>query len=68
MKRKKKWAWLEEKLKVYSNNNGIEKVKRTYDIKDNTKNIVCGIAASGPTKIYPVNNYIKLFQKKKKFL
>ena len=49
--------------KVYSNNKDIEKVKRTYDIKDNTKNIVCGIAASGPTKIYPVDNYIKLFQK-----
>ena len=49
--------------KIYSHNTDIEKVKRTYDIKDNTKNIVCGIAASGPTKIYPVDNYIKLFQK-----
>ena len=49
--------------KVYLSNNDIEKVKIKYDIKDNTKNIVCGIAASGPTKIYPVNNYIKLFRK-----
>ena len=48
--------------KIYSNNNDIEIVKRTYDIKDNTKNIVCGIAASGPTKIYPVENYVKLFK------
>ena len=49
--------------KVYLSNNDIEKVKKIYGIKDNTKNIVCGIAASGPTKIYPVDNYIKLFQK-----
>ncbi len=27
-----------------------------------TKNIVCGVSASGPTKRWDINNYIKLFE------
>ena len=41
----------------------IDKVKKNYDINNNIKNIVCGISASGPTKRWDVDNYIKLFQK-----
>jgi len=49
--------------KIYWENKSIEKARKDYDIKSSVKNIICGIAASGPTKIYPVDNYIKLFQK-----
>ncbi len=41
----------------------IERAKKDYNIKNNIKNIVCGISASGPTKRWNVNNYIKLFKK-----
>jgi len=34
-----------------------------YNIKTDIKNIVCGISASGPTKQWDIENYIKLFQK-----
>jgi len=47
--------------KIYWDKESIEKAKKYYDIKDGV-NIVCGVAASGPTKIYPTENYIKLFQ------
>ena len=49
--------------KIYWDNNEIEKAKRNYNIKNDIKNIVCGISASGPTKRYDIDNYIKLFQK-----
>ena len=48
--------------KIYWDKESIEKAKKDYDIKDKVKNIVCGVTASGPTKIYPTENYIKLFQ------
>ena len=38
----------------------IKKAKEDYDIKDDVKNIVCGISASGPTKRWDIDNYIKL--------
>ena len=47
--------------KIYWDKESIEKAKKYYNIKDDV-NIVCGVAASGPTKIYPTENYIKLFQ------
>ena len=49
--------------KIYWDNNEIEKAKRNYNIKNDIKNIVCGISASGSTKRYDIDNYIKLFQK-----
>ena len=49
--------------KIYWDNESIEKAKKNYDIKKEFKNIVCGISASGPTKRYDIDNYIKLFQK-----
>ena len=48
--------------KIYWDKNAIEKAKKNYDIKSEVKNIVCGISASGPTKRYDIDNYIKLFQ------
>ena len=48
--------------KIYWNKELIEKAKKDYDIKTETVSIVAGVAASGPTKIYPTENYIKLFQ------
>ena len=29
---------------------------------NDTKNIICGVSASGPTKRWDINNYIKLFE------
>ena len=48
--------------KIYWSKESIEKAKKNHDIKAETKNIICGISASGPTKRYDVDNYIKLFQ------
>ena len=49
--------------KIYWDKQSIEVAKKNYDIASNVKNIVCGISASGPTKRWDVDNYIKLFQK-----
>ena len=48
--------------KIYWDKESIEKAKKDYDIKSNVKNIVCGISASGPTKRWDIDNYIKLFR------
>ena len=48
--------------KIYWDKISIEKAKKDYDIQNNVKNILCGISASGPTKRWDVNNYIKLFK------
>ena len=40
----------------------LSKQKKKYGISDKTKNIVCGISASGPTKRWDIKNYIKLFE------
>ena len=59
---------LEERLSllrieiVNKDNNDIEEAKRKFNISDKTKNIVCGISASGHTKRWDINSYIKLFE------
>ena len=57
---------LDEKIssqsKIYFNLNDKEKAKKNFDISDKTKNIVCGISASGTTKRWDIKNYIKLFE------
>ena len=57
---------IEEKInsvsKIYWNKSDIEKTKKNYNINNNIKNIVCGISASGPTKRWDIENYIKLFK------
>jgi len=49
--------------KIYWKNNEIEEMKKKFDISNRTKNIVCGISASGPTKRWDIKNYIDLFEK-----
>ena len=49
--------------KIYWDNESIEKAKKDYGIKADISSIICGVSASGPSNIYPVENYIKLFQK-----
>ena len=39
--------------------NDTEEAKKKFYISDKTKNIICGISASGPTKRWDVSNYIK---------
>ncbi len=53
---------IDSQSKIYSNKNDVEHVKKKFNIRDEAKNIVCGISASGPTKRWDVNNYIKLFE------
>ena len=48
--------------KIYWNDEDVQKTKKKYNITNNTKNIICGISASGPTKRWDVNNYIRLFE------
>ena len=48
--------------KIYFDKNDMEKAKIKYNISDQTKNIVCGISASGPTKRWNIENYIELFK------
>ena len=48
--------------KIYCNADNIEKAKKIYSVNNDTKNIVCGISASGPTKRWDINNYIMLFE------
>ena len=54
---------IDPQSKIYCNNNDILEAKKKYSITNNTKNIVCGISASGPTKRWDINNYIRLFEK-----
>ena len=48
--------------KIYCNNNDILEAKKKYNITNDTKNIVCGVSASGTTKRWDISNYIKLFE------
>jgi len=48
--------------KIFWDANEIEKTKKKFNISRETKNIVCGISASGPTKRWDIKNYIKLFE------
>ena len=53
---------IDSQSKIYSNKNDMEEAKKKFNISNKTKNIVCGISASGPTKRWDINNYIKLFE------
>ena len=48
--------------KIFLNKNEIVEAVKKFDISNKTKNIVCGISASGPTKRWDIKNYIKLFE------
>jgi len=49
--------------KIFCDNSFVEESKKKFNILNETKNIVCGISASGPTKRWGIKNYIKLFEK-----
>ena len=53
---------IDHESKIFWNNKEIENARVKFKISNNTKNIVCGISASGHTKRYPITNYIKLFE------
>ena len=53
---------IDSESKIYSDSVDIVEAKKKYNITNNTKNIVCGISASGPTKRWDINSYIKLFE------
>ncbi len=48
--------------KIFVNKDELNNAIKKFDISDKTKNIVCGVSASGPTKRWDIKNYIKLFQ------
>ena len=53
---------IDPQSKIYCNNNDIVEAKKKYNMTNDTKNIICGVSASGPTKRWDINNYIKLFE------
>ncbi len=53
---------IDHQSKIYWDDNEINEAKKEFNITNKTKNIVCGISASGPTKRWDVKNYIKLFE------
>ena len=53
---------IESQSKIYFNKDEKECAKKKYGITDETKNLICGISASGPTKRWPIDNYIELFE------
>jgi len=53
---------IESQSKIYFDKSDTEEAKKKFNISDKTKNIVCGISASGPTKRWDIKNYIKLFE------
>ena len=53
---------VDHESKIFWKTNEILEAKKKFDISNKTKNIVCGISASGPTKRWNIKNYIKLFE------
>ena len=53
---------VDSQSKIYWDKNDIEQAKKKFTILDEAKNIICGISASGSTKRWNINNYIKLFE------
>ena len=53
---------IDHQSKIFWDNKEIEDAKKNFEISNKTKNIVCGISASGYTKRYSIINYIKLFE------
>ena len=53
---------IDSQSKIYFDKNEAEEAKKKFNISNKAKNIVCGISASGPTKRWDIDNYIKLFE------
>lgn len=48
---------------LFLKDENVSKAKKTYNINEQTISIVLGVSASGPTKRWAVDNYIKLITK-----
>jgi len=48
--------------KIFCDNKNIDEVKIKFDINVNSKNFIIAPSASGPTKRWDINNYIKLLE------
>ena len=53
---------IDHQSKIFWDINEVDNARREFNISNKTKNIVCGISASGPTKRWNIRNYIKLFE------
>tara|TARA_B100000427_G_scaffold240620_1_gene203542 strand:+ start:994 stop:1938 length:945 start_codon:yes stop_codon:yes gene_type:complete len=53
---------VDSQSKIYFDEENSNTIKSKFNISDEKKNIVCGISASGPTKRWDVENYIKLLE------
>ena len=53
---------IDPQSKIYFDNNQMNQAIKKYNISSETKNIICGISASGPTVRWDIKNYIKLFE------
>jgi len=53
---------IDHQSKIFWDVNEVNYARKKFDISNKTKNIVCGISASGPTKRWDIKNYIKLFE------
>ena len=53
---------VDAKSKIFVNDDILLEAKNKFHISGKEKNIICGISASGPTKRWDIENYIKLFE------
>ncbi len=53
---------IDPQSKIYLDEEKIKVAKNKYNISDKIKNIVCGISASGSTKRWDIQNYIRLLE------
>jgi len=53
---------IDHESKIFWKKNEIREASKKFNISLKTKNIICGISASGPTKRWGIKNYIKLFE------
>jgi len=53
---------IDHQTQIFWKEEEIKEAKKKFNITNKTKNIVCGISASGPTKRWDIKNYIKLFE------
>ena len=53
---------IDHESKIFWKKNEMMEASKKFNISLKTKNIICGISASGPTKRWSIKNYIKLFE------
>jgi ADP-heptose:LPS heptosyltransferase len=53
---------IESPPKIFLDKSEADNAAKKFNITKKTKNIICGISASGPTKRWDIKNYIKLFE------